>query len=78
VPFGKDQRTGTQRISFDDCFSVAARWIDRCRSSAIGCDRTAKSAISNEGRELFRKLAGQWRALAEQIEFLNRLDQTAY
>jgi hypothetical protein len=62
-------------------WSTVSAWrqarIDRCRSRAIGCDRAAMSAKSNEGRELFRKLASQWRALAGQIEFLNRLDRTA-
>ena len=49
--------------------------FDFYRCKAISCENAAKVAMSDGVGELFRKLANQWRALADQIEFLNKLDQ---
>jgi hypothetical protein len=45
---------------------------EECRRRAAACAEKALSTFEDEARRTFAELAEQWRALAEQAEYLER------
>jgi hypothetical protein len=45
---------------------------EECRRRAAACAEKALCTLEGEARRLFAELAEQWRALAEQTEYLER------
>jgi hypothetical protein len=46
---------------------------DIYRAKAAGCDWACEFVRRDDTRQLLRTLGAQWRALAEQLEFLERV-----
>ena len=51
--------------------------LDIFRSKAIGCEWAAEIAQQPETRDLLRRLAAQWRRMAEQLALIDAISPAA-